>query len=386
MQSLNRHIESHHKNEIKRIQRWCSYCQNNTTGRVSTHVCLQGNRFYITDGTAPELIHKCHRCPAAFPSKQGLTNPKRIHDEADRRAHRDNARRNTNIVPTRQQYSSNGTQNTNNSMPPPSSTASVNYSIHDTQGHDPNEDQNHPAGLVDDDNSPDNEDEGDYHLQNNLIPNPDDDNPSKEYHTIFSNILRSYNSEKWEDFEETLHQSVIFSQGYVKLKDNPPGNRANKKFNNKDPAAMQRLYRRNCRRAALNIPSTQCHVPANDLKEKFFNTNNNIYDPSIFTTRDDSLDPPDTSLFTPIEIKSKLAKCENTAPSLDRLTYHHWKGVDPDCKTITSGVERLQHNLHPEKWWSERPGKLEAHCSIQYSLQVVHKSRGETPLQLDRNK
>lgn len=117
---------------------------------------------------------------------------------------------------------------------------------------------------------------------------------------------------------------------------------------------MQRLYRRNRRRAAreaLKIPSLQCNVPADSLKEKFFKENDNLYDPSIFTTCSTEIEPPNTSLFTPIEIQSKLGKCKNTAPGPDRLTYQHLKKIDPDCKTIASIFNIcLKARRIPQSW------------------------------------
>lgn len=80
---------------------------------------------------------------------------------------------------------------------------------------------------------------------------------------------------------------------------------------------MQRLYLRNRRRAVrevLEIPTVQCPVSQEDLKSNFYPDAHGSYDPNIFTNNTLEIKPPDTSSFTPAEVKAKLAKCENTAP------------------------------------------------------------------------
>lgn len=36
------------------------------------------------------------------------------------------------------------------------------------------------------------------------------------------------------------------------------------------------------------------------------------------------------------EVEMQLSKAENTAPGDDRITYRHWKQVDPECKVLTA--------------------------------------------------
>lgn len=133
---------------------------------------------------------------------------------------------------------------------------------------------------------------------------------------------------------------IDFAQTHVGIKDIPrePSHRA-KKFNADDPVKMQQLFRRNPRRAtrvALNKPNSSCGVDAAALKEKFFNETNAPFDTDIFKNEGTVPDPPEFSPFTALEIKTKVQKCENTAPGQDRLTYNQWKGIDPDFKATAN--------------------------------------------------
>lgn len=93
IQSLIRHIEGAHKQKLSRIQRWCSYCQENTPAKVTSHMCFTNDSFFIPDGNTPSLSAKCHRCLAGFPSRQGLVNHLRKHEHADCETHIINSRR-----------------------------------------------------------------------------------------------------------------------------------------------------------------------------------------------------------------------------------------------------------------------------------------------------
>lgn len=174
-------------------------------------------------------------------------------------------------------------------------------------------------------------------LENGRIRNPDAASPSLKYQEEFANINREFDKNKWDLFEDTLRNFVDFAQERVGLKKYNNDVRKARIFNDKDPTQMQRLYRRNRRRAArevLEIPTAQCPVPQEDLKTNFYPESQGNYDPSIFTSNTSEIEPPDSTSFTPAEVKAKLAKCENTAPGQDRLTYNHLKGVDPDGKTL----------------------------------------------------
>lgn len=119
------------------------------------------------------------------------------------------------------------------------------------------------------------------------------------------------------------------------------------KFYPKFPAKIQRFYRRNRRRAIreiLNKPNSSCNIPHEDLKNKFYNEENISFDESIFKSTE-------VRPFTASEIKTKLQRCENTAPGQDRLTYNPLKGIDPDCKALAQMFNIcLKAKRIPETW------------------------------------
>lgn len=159
------------------------------------------------------------------------------------------------------------------------------------------------------------------------IRNPDEPSPSAHFETKFRDILNDFNSESWNLFEETLEEYIEFSKKHVGLKDiSVDSNNKNEKFNAKDPAKVQRLYRRNRRKATrevLNKPNTSCSVPHCELKEKFFSEHTPIFDESAYISEEPRPVPPELIPFTANEIRLKVQKCENTALRQDRLTYNY---------------------------------------------------------------
>lgn len=59
--------------------------------------------------------------------------------------------------------------------------------------------------------------------------------------------------------------------------------------------------------------------------------------------------------FTPDEVLMRLRKSENTAPGGDRLTYHHWKTVDPEALFLTALFNAcVHHRRTPDSWRTSR--------------------------------
>ncbi|KAL1415277.1 hypothetical protein MTO96_029547 [Rhipicephalus appendiculatus] len=54
-----------------------------------------------------------------------------------------------------------------------------------------------------------------------------------------------------------------------------------------------------------------------------------------------------TCPFMPEEVAAKLRRCESTAPGEDRLTYHHWRQVDPDGRLLAAVFVCLLHRHTP---------------------------------------
>lgn len=59
-------------------------------------------------------------------------------------------------------------------------------------------------------------------------------------------------------------------------------------------------------------------------------------DESIFEYNNELPEPPNIKNFSPTEVKNKLQKSANMAPGKNRLTYSHWKGIDPDCRALSN--------------------------------------------------
>ena len=55
--------------------------------------------------------------------------------------------------------------------------------------------------------------------------------------------------------------------------------------------------------------------------------------------------------FTPGEVRHRLLKCQNSSPGADRLTYAHWRRLDPDGKLLALIFNIcLKHRRVPESW------------------------------------
>ena len=100
---------------------------------------------------------------------------------------------------------------------------------------------------------------------------------------------------------------------------------------------MQRLYERNRRRAVWIIMGDSkghCEIDPGSLAEHFFPDCNFIPDDELFASLNKAGSHVDCSSISPEEVWAKLSKSENTAPGPDRITFQHWKRVDPDAKAL----------------------------------------------------
>ena len=58
-----------------------------------------------------------------------------------------------------------------------------------------------------------------------------------------------------------------------------------------------------------------------------------------------------TKRITRQEVRFRLKRCENTSPGDDRLTYNHWRSVDPACTVIAAIFNIcLKYERIPEDW------------------------------------
>jgi hypothetical protein len=119
-------------------------------------------------------------------------------------------------------------------------------------------------------------------------------------------------------------------------------NAAKYRPNPEDPKWIQKMYKRNRRKAirtVLGEEGKRCEIDKETVETHFTRTAARkpcvvrIYE-NIQTPEDRNSVP--TSRITPEEVAKRLSKCENTAPGEDRITYKHWKAVDPACSVLAT--------------------------------------------------
>ena len=183
----------------------------------------------------------------------------------------------------------------------------------------------------------------------------DDKSQIHEFLPQLNEILRSGTSEEnWTRFEGILEEVTLKAQELVKI----PVRRGSQKPTERpeDPRWIQKLYKRNRRKAmrlVLGEENRKCEIPKEDVTTHFRR---------IYRRKDCNLiafeeQPPvertsvATNRITPLEIQHRLQKAENTAPGDDRLTYKHWKTVDPACSVLATIFNIcLKYEKIPEVW------------------------------------
>lgn len=106
-----------------------------------------------------------------------------------------------------------------------------------------------------------------------------------------------------------------------------------------NPKYIQALYRRNRRRAVRKIigdKTQQCNEDPNALADHFYNSALLTCDNSIFDDWEVAANELIIDNITPAEVLNKLSRAENTAPGLGRLTFQHWRSIDPDDSTLAA--------------------------------------------------
>lgn len=99
------------------------------------------------------------------------------------------------------------------------------------------------------------------------IINPDDDPPSIGHYEKFKALYYNFHSDKWDVFEEAVAEFTRDAQKFVKIDTTIKGTYKPRSMNANDPTIMQRLYRRNRRRAMRTVQggeTTACKVSHND--------------------------------------------------------------------------------------------------------------------------
>nr|XP_050033033.1 uncharacterized protein LOC126529541 [Dermacentor andersoni] len=145
---------------------------------------------------------------------------------------------------------------------------------------------------------------------------------------------------EWARFENILDRAIAAATKHLRLPVGDSRQSRRREVNPDNPQQIQTLYRRNRRRAVRLItegPSQLCPIDPHALQDHY----SNLWSPttvetSILRSRLPGTEELDLCPFSPEEVAAKLRKCESTAPGEDRLTYHHWRQVDPEGRFLAA--------------------------------------------------
>lgn len=93
-------------------------------------------------------------------------------------------------------------------------------------------------------------------------------------------------------------------------------------------------------RLILGEDSQRCQIDK-DIVEQYFRRVSSCKPCNLDLYNSDEEHPIDrqrisTNRITRQEVMFRLKRCENTSPGEDRLTYNHWRSVDPACTVIAA--------------------------------------------------
>lgn len=165
--------------------------------------------------------------------------------------------------------------------------------------------------------------------------------------------------EMWAEFEEVLEAAMEAVSRAVQLPAVAPEGRAKHQVNPENPQQIQRLYRKNRRRAVRLIvegPSALCSIPVPQLESHFTSVwSAKEVDTTIFHHKTQAASEVYMAVFSSEEVAGRLRKCENTTPGEDRLTYEHWRSVDPEGIFLAAVFNIcLHHRRVPDSWRKSR--------------------------------
>lgn len=87
------------------------------------------------------------------------------------------------------------------------------------------------------------------------------------------------------------------------------------------------------------------------MANHFFNDIPVETDLSIFENWESTASELQLENFTPSEVWARLASAENTARGLDRITYDHWRTIDPEAHTLSAIFSLcLKYEKIPGPW------------------------------------
>ncbi|KAK8770417.1 hypothetical protein V5799_013119 [Amblyomma americanum] len=159
--------------------------------------------------------------------------------------------------------------------------------------------------------------------------------------------------------EGVLQEAIAEVAKEVKLPPAPAGGKPRQPVNHENAQQIQRLYRRNRRRAVRLIVEGEpslCPVPLQDIQDHFTATwGPKEVDATILLDKTSYIEPAEFPLDEFTEVLRKLRKCENSAPGDDRITYQHWKATDPEAKFLTAVFNTcIKFKRVPPEWKESR--------------------------------
>ena len=165
----------------------------------------------------------------------------------------------------------------------------------------------------------------------------------------------------WSTFETLLDEITVKIQQHQRIR-TAIGQFNRNPIDTDDCKAIQRLYNQNRRRAVRNIiegEGERCSISNIEVINHFTEIyQEKTFDPSCLLEIDEA--PEDrthasTLPFTEQEIKTRLAKAENTSPGDDKITYRHWRTIDPDGQALKLIFEIcLKNKKIPSTWKASR--------------------------------
>ncbi|GFW62213.1 retrovirus-related Pol polyprotein from type-2 retrotransposable element R2DM, partial [Trichonephila clavipes] len=319
--SAKKHLRMYHRLFNRTTQYWCSVCDRNITTKPFSHPCLKATGMMLKK--VGQNAWPCEECGESFTTKIGLNNHAKVHkrnEVADRMVQLD--------IPEGPQTRKARRQGR---LRPLSEGDPGDMSL---------------APRHDDPPLPDS-------VQENTIDNENqtEGRISVKMPSILTSFVEPLDtllsvdeiSDSRSHFEAIVAGITVAMQEHFHLtqdKDHEPKKTGSKQksIDLQNPQQVQRTYkwnRRKCIRAITQKDSARCPVSREDTHQFFTRIWESTRTPIEQQRPDPPSRPPICEAFTTIFVESCLKSAENSAPGPDRLTYRHWREVDPYCKVIT---------------------------------------------------
>ncbi|GBN69623.1 hypothetical protein AVEN_81973-1 [Araneus ventricosus] len=173
-----------------------------------------------------------------------------------------------------------------------------------------------------------------------------DGESTPEAFTLFKELVRQFCNDAKSSIEESTN-----TQRRVIVNNNDLPSVAD------DAQAIQMLFKRNRKRAIREIlrnVAERCMISPTYIFDYFSTAwGPATSDPTYYTEAEDGRVEVLDRSFSVKEVSTKLKKADNTSPGPDRITYHHWRQIDPSANTLTTIFNLcLEFKKIPEDWKS----------------------------------